>query len=169
MSPSIEEIKEVLEIFLDSELQDLRLEMGNVRLAVAKGGASSTQPFSSPAQHLTTAPVPVPTTAAALPAAAASLAPAQVAVGKAPIPAREGWVLVTAPSIGTFYRRPSPDQQPFVEVDSQVEANDPLCLIEVMKMFTGVSAPCTGRVAEILIADAALVEYGQPLMYIEPA
>ena len=49
MSPSIEEIQEVLKIFFDSELQDLRLEIGNVRLAVSKSGAPAPQPFSSPA------------------------------------------------------------------------------------------------------------------------
>ncbi len=165
MSPSIEEIKEVLAIFLDSELQDLRLEIGNVRLAVAKGGGLSTQPFSSPAPNHPIAPPPAPATAAVTQAPAAS----PVAIAPAPAPVREGWVLVNSPSIGTFYRRPAPDQQPFVQIDSQVNANDPLCLIEVMKMFTGVSAPCTGRIAEILIADATVVEYGQPLMYIEPA
>ena len=88
---------------------------------------------------------------------------------KAPSEVPEGLVAVTAPSVGVFYRRPAPDQAPFVQVGSHVSANDPLCLIEVMKMFTGVVAPCKGRVAEILVEDASMVEYGQPLMYIEPA
>jgi oxaloacetate decarboxylase alpha subunit len=78
-------------------------------------------------------------------------------------------VAVTAPSVGVFYRRPAPDQAPFVQVGSEVAANDPVCLIEVMKMFAGVVAPCRGRIADILIEDATVVEYGQPLMYIEPA
>jgi biotin carboxyl carrier protein len=68
--------------------------------------------------------------------------------------------------VGVFYRRPSPDQPPFVQVGSEVAAKDPVCLIEVMKMFTGVVAPCKGRIADILIEDATMVEYGQPLMYI---
>ncbi len=88
---------------------------------------------------------------------------------KATAAPREGWVTVTAPSVGVFYRRPSPDQPPFVQVGSEVAASDPVCLIEVMKMFTGVVAPCKGRIADILIEDATMVEYGQPLMYIEPA
>lgn len=169
MSPSIAEIKEVLEIFLDSELQDLRLEIGNVRLAVAKGGAQSTLPFSSPAPHFIAAPVPAAPASAHQAPQSSSPQSTTAPVKVAPAPVREGWVLVSSPSIGTFYRRPAPDQQPFVQIDSQVKANDPLCLIEVMKMFTGVSAPCAGRVAEILIEDATVVEYGQPLMYIEPA
>lgn len=160
MSPTIEEIQEVLKIFLDSELQDLRLEIGNVRLAVSKSGAPAPQPFSSPA------PGPVVAAAGAPPTApAAATAPAKAPAAAA---AREGWVVVTAPSVGVFYRRPSPDQAPFVQVGSEVAANDPVCLIEVMKMFTGVVAPCKGRIADILIEDATMVEYGQPLMYIEP-
>ena len=166
MSPTIEEIKEVLRIFLDSELQDLRLEIGTVRLAVSKGGAGiPSQPFSAPAAR--------PAVAAAA-AAAVTAAPAAHARAPVAAPAKmlaevpEGWVAVTAPSVGVFYRRPSPDQPPFVQVGSEVAANDPVCLIEVMKMFTGVVAPCKGRIAEILVEDASMVEYGQPLMYIEP-
>jgi acetyl-CoA carboxylase biotin carboxyl carrier protein len=166
MNPSIEEIQEVLKIFLDSELQDIRLEIGSVRLAVSKSGAPAPQPFSSPAPG--PVPGPVVTVAAAAPAVAA--APAAVPVpasAKAPAVVREGWVAVTAPSVGVFYRRPSPDQPPFVQVGSEVAARDPVCLIEVMKMFTGVVAPCKGQIAAILIEDATMVEYGQPLMYIE--
>ena len=162
MSPSIEEIREVLKIFLDSELQDLRLEIGNVRLAVSKSGAPVPQPFSSPALG--------PVAAAAAPAVPAAPAEAPVpAAAKATAAAREGWVAVTAPSVGVFYRRPAPDQAPFVQVGSEVAADDPVCLIEVMKMFTGVVAPCRGRIADILIEDATMVDYGQPLMYIDPA
>ena len=161
MSASIEEIREVLEIFLDSELQDLRLEIGDVRLAVSKGGAGlAAQPFNSPP----------PRPAAAAPAAvAAEVAPAEVAPAPVPAAVPEGWVAVTAPSVGVFYRRPAPDQPPFVEEGAEVAENDPVCLIEVMKMFTGVAAPCRGRIARIAIEDATMVEYGQALMYIEPA
>ena len=160
MSPTIEEIQEVLKIFLDSELQDLRLEIGNVRLAVSKSGAPAPQPFSSPA--------PAAAAPAVLAAPAAAPAPAPAKAPSATV-VREGWVAITAPSVGVFYRRPSPDQAPFVQVGSEVSANDPVCLIEVMKMFTGVVAPCKGRIADILIEDATMVEYGQPLMYIEPS
>ena len=166
MSPTIEEIQEVLKIFLDSELQDLRLEIGTVRLAVSKSGAGiPSQPFSAQAPR----PAVAVAAAAAVTAAPAAHAPAPVATpAKTLAEVPEGWVAVTAPSVGVFYRRPSPDQPPFVQVGSEVAANDPVCLIEVMKMFTGVVAPCKGRIAEILVEDASMVEYGQPLMYIEP-
>jgi acetyl-CoA carboxylase biotin carboxyl carrier protein len=154
---SIADIQEVLKIFLDSEMQDLRLEIGDVRLAVSKSGGAGTAPL---------APGP-----ATLPR---STPAADVARTLAPTPApasaegREGWVEVASPSVGVFYRRPAPDQPSFVEVGSIVAAGDPVCLIEIMKMFAGVPAPCAGRIAEIAVDDATMVEYGQPVMYIEP-
>jgi acetyl-CoA carboxylase biotin carboxyl carrier protein len=163
--PSIEEIREILKVFLDSELQDLRLEIGDVRLIVTKAGAAGValQPFSSLAPRpMVTSPTAADTPAIDAPARASGTLGATAA-------ARETWVAVTSPSVGVFYRRPAPDQSPFVDVGTEVAANDPVCLIEVMKMFTSVVAPCQGRIVEILIQDATMVEYGQPLMYIEPS
>ncbi len=163
MEPSIKDIQEILKVFLDSDLQDLRLEVGSVRLAVSKGVGMAAQPFAA-----TAAPRP-----ASRPAVVATMA--APAPGEAPVPvpepaaAREGLVAVTAPSVGTFYRCPAPHQPPFVEVGAQVASGGTLCLIEVMKMFAGVTAPIAGRIAEILVEDATLVEHGQILMYVDPA
>lgn len=163
MEPSIKDIQEILKVFLDSDLQDLRLEVGSVRLAVSKGVGMAAQPFAA-----TPAPRPAsrPAVVAAMAAPAPGVAPVPVPV---PAAAREGLVAVTAPSVGTFYRCPAPHQPPFVEVGAQVACGGTLCLIEVMKMFAGVTAPIAGRIAEILVEDATLVEHGQILMYVDPA
>lgn len=163
MTLSVEEIREVLKLFIDSELQDLRLEIGDVRLAVSKSGTvgSFTQPSIAPAAARTGG-TPMTVLETAEVTAVSVQAPSEVS-------AREDWVAVTSPSVGVFYRRPSPDQSPFVEIGSAVAAGDPVCLIEVMKMFAGVTAPIAGRIVEIAVEDATMVEYGQPLMYIEPA
>jgi len=160
---SVEEIREILKLFIDSELQDLRLEVGEVRLAVSKNGAAgiSAQPSSLPAPVRTGGP---PAAAVETTAIASALVPAPTDAAVS-----EEWVTVTSPSVGVFYRRPAPDQAPFVEVGSVVAAGDPVCLIEVMKMFAGVAAPHAGRIVAIAVEDATMVEYGQPLMYIEPA
>lgn len=162
MKPTIKDAQQILEIFLDSELQDLRLEIGELRLAVSKTGAAGVvaMPFSSP----TATPPAAAPTAAFAPAPNAS-APATINASPA---ARADWVVVTSPSVGVFYRRPSPDQPPFVEVGKEVQENDAVCLIEIMKMFTAVPAPCRGRIVEILVGDASKVEHGEPLMYIQP-
>jgi len=160
---SIEEIREVLKLFIDSELQDLRLEIGDVRLTVRKSGAAGIA--AEPSSPL----APLDQTVA-LAAAAETIEIADTLVTAPTSPSvREDWVAVTSPSVGVFYRRPAPDQPQFVEVDSVVAAGDPVGLIEVMKMFTGVAAPQAGRIVAIAVADATMVEYGQSLMYIEPA
>jgi acetyl-CoA carboxylase biotin carboxyl carrier protein len=75
---------------------------------------------------------------------------------------------VTAPSLGTFYRAPKPGEAPFVAVGSRVAAGDPLCLVEVMKLFTTVNAPVGGIVIAVHAEDGDLVEFGQPLVSIDP-
>ncbi|MDO8298883.1 acetyl-CoA carboxylase biotin carboxyl carrier protein [Lacisediminimonas sp.] len=165
MNPTIDDVREVLKIFLDSDLQDLKLEIGSVRLAVSKNGSGAMQPFSP---QIAMAPAPVAALAAAPAAPSATAAPAPAAAPAASAVAAN-WVAITAPSVGVFYSRPSPDKPPFVQVGSTVQANDPVCLVEVMKLFTGVHAPVAGRIVQIAVADSTMVEYGQPLMYIEPA
>ena len=76
---------------------------------------------------------------------------------------------VVAPMVGTFYRAPSPDAPPFVEIGSAVVKGQPLCLIEVMKLFTTIAAEHDGRIVQIGAENAELVEYGRTLFVIEPA
>ncbi len=74
---------------------------------------------------------------------------------------------VKAPMVGTAYIAPQPDQPPFVKLGDRVEEGRVLLIIEAMKVMNQIRAPKAGRVAEILIADGAPVEYGQVLMVIE--
>ena len=96
---------------------------------------------------------------------AAPSAPAQ----PAPADADDAGLLVTSPMVGTFYRAPSPDAPPFVEVGQHVRKGDPLCLIEVMKLFTTIASEHDGRVVQIGAENAELVEFGRTLFVIEPA
>lgn len=83
-------------------------------------------------------------------------------------PAGESWTIV-APMVGTFYRAPSPDAPPFVEVGQVVEPGDVLCIIEAMKMMNEIEAERRGRVVRILVENGSSVEYGSPLFVFEPA
>ena len=74
---------------------------------------------------------------------------------------------IKAPMVGTAYIAPQPDQPPFVKLGDRVEEGKVLLIIEAMKVMNQIRAPKPGRVAEILIADGAPVEYGQVLMVIE--
>ena len=78
------------------------------------------------------------------------------------------WRSVTAPNLGTFYRSPKPGSAPFVEIGDVVAADTEICLLEVMKLFTSVTAGVAGVVRAIVARDAELVEGGQILFHIEP-
>ena len=80
----------------------------------------------------------------------------------------EHWSIVRSPMVGTFYRAPAPGERPFVETGQLVEAETTVCIIEVMKLMNSIPAAARGVVREILVADAQAVQYGQPLIVVEP-
>jgi acetyl-CoA carboxylase biotin carboxyl carrier protein len=75
---------------------------------------------------------------------------------------------VRSPMVGTFYRRPKPDEPPFVEEGSRVEAGAALCIVEAMKLFNTVPAPVAGRVARIVAENGQVVQRDAVLIIIEP-
>jgi acetyl-CoA carboxylase biotin carboxyl carrier protein len=154
-----EDISEILRVFAESELEELNLEIGDTRLRVSKNPGGLGAPGSSPARS---GPAP----AAAPVAAAVAPPPVPAAVEAEALP--DGLVELRSPLLGVFYRRPSPDQPPFVQPGAEVEATSDVCIVDVMKMFTRVQAGTSGTVAEILVEDGTLVEHGQVLMRIRP-
>lgn len=78
----------------------------------------------------------------------------------------ERLMVITAPTVGVFFRSPRPDLAPYVDVGSRVEVGMTVGLIEAMKVFTGVSAESVGEVVEILVSNEEFVQYGQPLLRI---
>ena len=81
----------------------------------------------------------------------------------------DGFAEVTSPTVGTFYRAPGPGQRPFVDVGSPVEADSVVCIVEVMKLMSSVTAGIRGTIAEICVQNAAPVEYGDVLFRVRPA
>jgi len=108
-------------------------------------------------------PVSQPAVAAAPPAATASGAPAPANAEK------PAGITINAPTVGTFYNRPTPDDEPFVTVGATVKPDTVVCLIEAMKVFNQITAEKSGRIVEVLVENGDAVEFGQPLFRIEPA
>jgi acetyl-CoA carboxylase biotin carboxyl carrier protein len=165
MALTYKEIAEILKIIDASDAQELVLEIGGTRLAVRKGhgptAAGGTLASARPAGiGEQGAGTPISAPVRGQDSGKGSLAPA--------LPAEDRGVGVRAPMVGTFYRRPAPDQPPFVEIGQSVAAGTPMCLIEVMKLYTTIEAPVTGRVLHIAAEDGALVEFDQLLFSIEP-
>jgi acetyl-CoA carboxylase biotin carboxyl carrier protein len=153
MDLSHDDVQNILRIIDASSLEELHLEIGEFTLVVRKRGVRGNG--ASPA----VAETGDEAVRAAAPAAGARPAPRL---------ARPGMVEVRAPMVGTFYRSPAPAAPPFVEVGAKVEPDDVVCIIEVMKLMNSIHAGRRGRVVEILAENGELVEYGQPLVVIEP-
>jgi acetyl-CoA carboxylase biotin carboxyl carrier protein len=177
-----EDIAEIVRIFNESELQELRLDLGGNRLYLSKQAVGSpgwdavglaTSAGASPAPPTlasSTAATAAPSGGGSEPGPAVTTEPEAGPVVAAPsaTPDLGGLVELTSPLLGVFYRRPAPDKPPFVEIGSEVDPEDPVCIIDVMKMFSRVPAGVAGRVVAILAEDGQLVEHGQVLMRLEP-
>ncbi len=100
-------------------------------------------------------------------AAAPAAAPAGAEAAKRAEPAAERQAIVS-PMVGTFYRSPAPDAEPFVDRGDVVEAGQTVCIIEAMKLMNEIQAESRGRVVEVLVENAQPVEVGQKLILLEP-
>ena len=111
-----------------------------------------------------------PAAVAAPPAVSGAPAPASQAVAVAATPtANEAHLLtIEAPMVGTFYRAPSPDAQPFVRDGDRVKKGQVVCIIEAMKLMNEIESKVAGRVVKVLVENTQPVEYGQPLFLLEP-
>ena len=79
------------------------------------------------------------------------------------------YITIKSPMIGTFYRKPSPDKDVFVNVGSEVKSDTVVCVIEAMKLFNQIEAEVSGKIVKILVDDASPVEYDQPLFLVDPS
>jgi len=156
---SYKDVAEIIKIIDASKLDEFVIEIDGAKMHVrrgASGGSVGALPAIPASSVQAPSSSPSPKVAAAPNKAAASATTQQIA-GHA----------VRSPMVGTFYRAPSPKDPPFVEAGSIVKRGDPLCLIEVMKLFTTISADQDGRIAHILPANGDLVEFDQVLFVIE--
>jgi acetyl-CoA carboxylase biotin carboxyl carrier protein len=165
-----EEINQILRMIDESNFDELHLEMGDLKLTVVKSGHGTSIKQSIPAK---VAHESVKTTELAEDTVAEQntqkAEPGAKGVKPISPPAVKGGLMpIKAPMIGTFYKRPEPGSAPFVEIGSHVEENTTVCLLEVMKVFTAVKAGVRGYIREICAESGDLVEYGQPLFWVEP-
>ena len=172
-------IRELLKIVAESDVDEIELEEGGVKIVVRKNAATvmvqPAQMFAPygvgyPQPVYPSAPPPAPASNS-VPAAAPSLPAPPATVeepdGEAPPSATDG-VVVHAPIVGTFYEAPAPDADPFVHVGDQVKPGDVLCIIEAMKLMNEIESEMAGTVRQILVQNAEPIEYDQPLFVIEP-
>ena len=157
MALQYDEIAAILKLIEDSNCDEVSIETGEIKLYVRRGNSGS-----APPPRVQPAPARPPVTSAVPPVQPQAPASAPKKFALAP-----GQFEVTAPMVGTFYRAPSPEAPPFVEIGTLVEKGQTLCLIEVMKLFTTIYAERAGRIVQIGPNNGDLVEFGQTLFVIE--
>jgi acetyl-CoA carboxylase biotin carboxyl carrier protein len=146
-----DEISEILKLIDGSSCDEFVLETEDIKLVVRRRGANN---------HVVQTENDQGTIFVGQDESAQRPPPIRSAVQSAHV--------ISAPMVGTFYRSPSPGAPPFVEIGARVNKGDPICIIEVMKLFTTIHAEWSGTVKEIGAENAQLIEYGQMLFVIAP-
>jgi len=150
MELNLEELRELISILNETDIAELTLESGDMRLNIRKSEKNL---------------VPQPQVVQVV-SAEAAIAPTTIAPAP-PIP-NKNLIEITSPMVGTFYRSPKPDEPSFVNKGDQVRKGQPVCIIEAMKLMNEIEAELEGRIVEILVENAQPVGYGQVLMRIDP-
>jgi acetyl-CoA carboxylase biotin carboxyl carrier protein len=149
----IDDIRKLVELMEERGVVELEMEdgKGKVRLVRENHRAPVFPAFAPPPPPASALPVNVAAPALERPAEPAATGPT-----------------ITSPMVGTFYRAPSPDAKPYVEVGTVVEKDDVVCIIEAMKMMNEIRAETRGRVRKILVENGQPVEYDQALFLLDP-
>jgi len=153
------EIKKLIELVEESSISELEVSRFGRKVRISKNSSNTTVTSSPPAANPSSAPAPVQ--AEVQPASPQAEAPAAAPVLAANI------YEVKSPMVGTFYRAPAPDADPYVEVGDTVSPNQVLCIIEAMKLMNEIECEVRGKVVEILAENGKPVEYDQVLFRIE--
>ena len=154
----LRKLKTLIDLVAESSISELEITEAEGRVRIVKAPPPSAQP--APVAQVVQIPASQPAAAAQAPAAGA---PAQQAAAPAPSRGKT----VKSPMVGTLYRAPNPEADPFVTVGSTVKVGDTLCIIEAMKLMNEIESEFAGTVVEILVENGQPIEYGQPLFVIE--
>lgn len=144
-----DKLRELIRLVEESEIDELEIRRWGRTVRIVKNGTRSTAGETIQ------------------PAGASSSTSPEAAAGRSAAEVRTDYHPVTSPMVGTFYRAPSPDAPPFVEVGDYVRAGQTLCILEAMKLMNELQAEVSGVVRKILVENGAPVEYGQALFEIE--
>ena len=148
------EVRRLVNLMETKELAEVEIELEGKRVRVVRAGHG--------APVVTAGPIVAAHAAAPAPAATPAAAPAEAA------PESRG-TEIPCPMVGTFYRSPSPDAAPFVEVGDRIGKETVVCIIEAMKVMNEIKAEVEGEILEILVQNGEPVEFGQPLFLVRPS
>ena len=154
-------LRRLLKLFDESTVTELSIEEEGVKLQFSKQIPTVAAPMPT---YVASVPQPMPVA----PSLPSEPAPSQAAPQAASAPATENVHTVHSPIVGTFYRAPAPDADPFSTVGQHVQVGDTLCIIEAMKLMNEIESDVTGTIVKILVDNNQPVEYNQPMFLIKP-
>jgi acetyl-CoA carboxylase biotin carboxyl carrier protein len=160
------QIQELIKMVNKSNIGEVTIEQKDFRVTIKQREEPATQVISAPVQA---SPVYQTVPQPANNAAPAATAPAPEKAKPAETTSSSNLIAIKSPMIGTFYRRPTPDQPNFVEVGDEISEGKVVCIIEAMKLFNEIESEVSGKIVKVLVEDASPVEYDQPLFLVEPA
>lgn len=154
-----EDVRKIIGLIDEAkDLDEIEIVYGGFRLHVRRTGNAAVPRAAAEREH--------PASAAATAGGATLAPPASGTAAQSDPLLADGEIAVRAPMLGTFYRSPSPGEPTFVEVGQRVHADDTVCLIEVMKLFSSIRAGIDGVVTRILADNGALVQFNEVLLVI---
>lgn len=157
------QIQELIKMINKSNISELSIKDGEFEITIRQENGLTGTPMMMPAPQQM---MPQPVMAAA-PAPVAEAPAAPAAATTAPAAANDKLHTIKSPMIGTFYRSPSPDKPPFVNVGDEVKQGQALCIIEAMKLFNEIESEVNGKIVKVLVDESSPIEYDQPLFLVE--
>lgn len=168
----IKEIQNLIKFVARSGAAEVNLETEDFKINIKTDAAYKNETPQVISMPQMAQPAAMPQQQAApQPAAPAPQQQAPASESKAEEPADDDskYVAIKSPMIGTFYRRPSPDKDIFVNVGDEVSAGSVVCIIEAMKLFNEIESEVSGKIVKVLVDDQTPVEYDQPLFLVDPS
>ena len=144
----VDRVKRLVELMIEHSLTEVDLRQHGQTIRLRRGG-------EAPAAQAMPAPAPIPMAAAA-------------AGDGQPADEDDEFVIIKSPMVGTFYSRPNPESDAFVQVGQDISAEQTVCIIEAMKVFNEITAEVSGKVVAILVDDEEPVDFGKPLIKLRP-
>lgn len=158
----IKDIQNLIKFVSKAEVSEVKYKTKDFEITIKTPLAGSETNYAQPAVYHT----PPQQVVASVQAPATTAAPAE----KADTASDDSkYVAIKSPMIGTFYRKPSPDKDVFVNVGDEVSVGKVVCVIEAMKLFNQIESEISGKIVKILVDDATPVEYDQPLFLVDPS
>ncbi|OYP38194.1 acetyl-CoA carboxylase biotin carboxyl carrier protein [Rhodopirellula sp. MGV] len=146
----LDRIRDIVKLMEEHDLTEVDLQQGDDRIKLGRGTTVSVAPAAMP-----------------MPAPVAHAAPAPAAAAPAGN-VDDGTITINSPMVGTYYSKPNPEAESFIQVGQMINPDTIVCIIEAMKVFNEIPAECSGKIVEILVSDQEAVDFNKPLFRIQP-